>query len=857
MVWLGDTNYHVAGCTAQHALSLIAAGRQLELLEAHDELLEDKEGEQAFVGYHEPVMAPSFYPSYKKKVGRGPTDYSDPSWPLSVYNYKFKEMFYKGGRTVDRIPSWTDRIQYHSLPDKAGQLLPEPLDPARPEGGAHNYSSVNDGAGCADISDHSPVYATFTLAVAADAGEVDEGLAAEVERMQQAMGYQNPAPDAEEGEGGGDVGSSTPGGGHLASPAATASRGLQAGSSSTGTPSSRALLALGATAGSTGGSGGLVHAADFSALHPSLRPLEVVLSLRSIQVEHRGQMRSPRAVSVLFPLPYEDSNDIPDRQKVARSGTLFSFGSAASSESREGMHVSIPVVVSRAAVLGGLHLLIKVSMDDGTKAQCVVAMRDGGFVGAGTHINTFLQPLSANGLPLRDHHTGRPVSVQFELGMNAYERGGLLGAGGGPGAAGHLHHHHGSPYGHPLSAAGGGAAGAGHHFTHHPSALPGPALGAASARGGGGGTPLRGAARGGGGGAASYGSALGFHAGQGGGYAYEGSGEAGEGTHSPRGGASGSGHRMPSRGAGGAAPAASVAGGGLGSRQAAQQHAAAAAALARGRAAAAAAAAAAGRSRDGGASSASSAAEFGHGSGYAYPSGAEPSLSSSSAGAAAFAPQRSRGGARGGGVGGGVHAPAAGGGGAFYEGEGGSGGGIGDRSSMHYLTSPLHAGSGGGGRPGSGATHPASSPAAAHGALSAADGKARAAALLAARSAAAAAAGGGGSPVTRAVALLPESGFEGGGGGFAQQHLRRGSGAAAADLRRAAAAGGSRYDEEYAAAAAPAGLPRSALLGLSLGLSESASTSGTIRLQQQPQGQGQGYHGSVDHGRDGGEGDSV
>jgi hypothetical protein len=108
--------------------------------------------------------------------------------------------------------------------------------------------------------------------------------------------------------------------------------------------------------------------------------------------------------------------------------------------------------------------------------------------------------------------------------------------------------------------------------------------------------------------------------------------------------------------------------------------------------------------------------------------------------------------------------------------------------------------------------------------------------------------------VTRAVALLPEGGFEGGGGGFAQQHLRRGSGAAAADLRRAAAAGGGRADDGYTAAAAAAGLPRSALLGLSLGLSEEASTSGTIRLQQQGQQQR-----ALGEGRDdeGGEGDSL
>ena len=42
-----------------------------------------------------------------------------------------------------------------------------------------------------------------------------------------------------------------------------------------------------------------------------------------IVVDYRNQMRAPRAVSFMFPLPYEDSNSIPDRAKVVRQGTVF------------------------------------------------------------------------------------------------------------------------------------------------------------------------------------------------------------------------------------------------------------------------------------------------------------------------------------------------------------------------------------------------------------------------------------------------------------------------------------------------------------------------------------------------------
>jgi hypothetical protein len=54
--------------------------------------------------------------------------------------------------------------------------------------------------------------------------------------------------------------------------------------------------------------------------------------------------------------------------------------------------------VSRASRLEALHLLLKVSLDDGSKPQCIIAMREGGFAGVGSHMNTFKQPLTLHGL---------------------------------------------------------------------------------------------------------------------------------------------------------------------------------------------------------------------------------------------------------------------------------------------------------------------------------------------------------------------------------------------------------------------------------------------------------------------------
>lgn len=81
------------------------------------------------------------------------------------------------------MPSWTDRIQYHSLPDRSGELLPEPLDPDHPDTSLHNYHAVNDGLDC---SDHSPIFATFSLQICAE--EVDAGIAEAVEGMQAGLG---------------------------------------------------------------------------------------------------------------------------------------------------------------------------------------------------------------------------------------------------------------------------------------------------------------------------------------------------------------------------------------------------------------------------------------------------------------------------------------------------------------------------------------------------------------------------------------------------------------------------------------------------------------------------------------------
>ena len=138
VVWMGDLTTHCRGVSAGDALELIRTGRHLQLLLQHDELLMEKEAGSVFCDFEEPLMAPRFFPTYKKLPGRGAVDTREADWTSRVYITAYKEPFYKGGRVQERVPSWTDRIQYHSLADRWGELLPEALDPTRPDASPHN-----------------------------------------------------------------------------------------------------------------------------------------------------------------------------------------------------------------------------------------------------------------------------------------------------------------------------------------------------------------------------------------------------------------------------------------------------------------------------------------------------------------------------------------------------------------------------------------------------------------------------------------------------------------------------------------------------------------------------------------------
>ncbi|KAG2863110.1 hypothetical protein PC113_g5732 [Phytophthora cactorum] len=163
VVWMGDMNYRIVLLDPQMVLHMLEEGRNLELHDKFDGLLNDRRNGGVFEGFTEPHKFPDFYPTYKKFPKRGPVNETLPLWPSLVWRVLYKEPFYKGGKVKKRVPGWCDRILVHSLLVSDSKLIPEKVpDPKKQERLIDNYRSVNHGDGM-DVSDHSPVYGTFVL----------------------------------------------------------------------------------------------------------------------------------------------------------------------------------------------------------------------------------------------------------------------------------------------------------------------------------------------------------------------------------------------------------------------------------------------------------------------------------------------------------------------------------------------------------------------------------------------------------------------------------------------------------------------------------------------------------------------
>lgn len=188
IIWFGDMNYHIkkvdeGGCTADEAISCVRDG-ELNALYPYDELFHELDLIESpqnrrplcFCGFREPekwVTGPletRFYPTYKKDSKRGTAEAkggrgfvvphmeaeieAERDWVRRVYKIDYAEHWYKGGGVKLRMPSWTDRILYRSMPHLQSRLAPATRTDT------DRYRAVNE---VLLSSDHSPISCVFEL----------------------------------------------------------------------------------------------------------------------------------------------------------------------------------------------------------------------------------------------------------------------------------------------------------------------------------------------------------------------------------------------------------------------------------------------------------------------------------------------------------------------------------------------------------------------------------------------------------------------------------------------------------------------------------------------------------------------
>eukprot|EP01055_Gregarina_sp_Pseudo9_P004509 Gregarina_sp_Pseudo_9__4508@NODE_467_length_2775_cov_4_435673_g443_i0_p1_GENE_NODE_467_length_2775_cov_4_435673_g443_i0NODE_467_length_2775_cov_4_435673_g443_i0_p1_ORF_typecomplete_len823_score70_59Exo_endo_phos/PF03372_23/0_014_NODE_467_length_2775_cov_4_435673_g443_i0572525 len=156
VIWSGDFNFRLREmnsrkaiqCLEQHALRTLFDFDEINDSIWSQDLAADK--------FMEPEI--SFFPTYKKVKGRDPTDRMRAGWVSEEYAIKYKAQWYKGGRTKDRVPAWTDRIIKWS-----SNIATKPLFFVQ---GSYTAADNLDADNPIIESDHSPVGVGLVLGAA-------------------------------------------------------------------------------------------------------------------------------------------------------------------------------------------------------------------------------------------------------------------------------------------------------------------------------------------------------------------------------------------------------------------------------------------------------------------------------------------------------------------------------------------------------------------------------------------------------------------------------------------------------------------------------------------------------------------
>ncbi|CBZ49516.1 inositol-1,4,5-trisphosphate 5-phosphatase 2, related [Neospora caninum Liverpool] len=150
ILWAGDFNFR-SQISSKRALELLRSGETSELATYDEGALESGKDMEMHGWMEAPV---TFLPTYKKADNRPPLDMSQPDWVDKEYQVTMKKKGMLGTKTVDRPPSWCDRIFRWSLQELQYNLIApkEEYFAAQPE--SPNILMA---------SDHAPVGGGFEL----------------------------------------------------------------------------------------------------------------------------------------------------------------------------------------------------------------------------------------------------------------------------------------------------------------------------------------------------------------------------------------------------------------------------------------------------------------------------------------------------------------------------------------------------------------------------------------------------------------------------------------------------------------------------------------------------------------------
>jgi hypothetical protein len=122
----------------------------------HEELRKSMGERTVFNGYREGPIA--FPPTYRRVAGEdgargGAEAYCDRESVAGLYTTSVVKK--KTGKASPRVPSWTDRVLWHSMPGVAGQLR------------LRRYWCLDEGPTASSGSDHRPICSEFSILLAA------------------------------------------------------------------------------------------------------------------------------------------------------------------------------------------------------------------------------------------------------------------------------------------------------------------------------------------------------------------------------------------------------------------------------------------------------------------------------------------------------------------------------------------------------------------------------------------------------------------------------------------------------------------------------------------------------------------